>query len=189
MTAARTFFVQVLSWTLMLTVIAAGIALIVVPKAVGGLPLAVLSGSMVPVFDPGDVVVVRPVDPTELEVGDIITFQETSGTPELISHRIIGFAFGSDGREFLTRGDANEAADLAPVKQAQVMGEVWYIVPKVGYVATSMAHGWLRTAADVVAVGLLLYGGIAISSSLVGRRRSDRETDAHDDLAHEEVTA
>lgn len=195
MTTARTFLVQVFSWTLMFSVIAAGVALIVVPKAVGGRPLTVLSGSMVPAFDPGDVVVIRPVDVDELMIGDVITFQEKSGDPELISHRIIGISFASEGREFLTRGDANGSADLAPVSEAQVRGEVWYSVPLVGYVATSMAGGWMRTATDVIAVGLLLYGAIAIATAVVSRRRRrdddpiDDPIDDHTAREPEEVTA
>lgn len=191
MTTAKRVLVQVFSWTLMLSVIAAGAALIVVPKAVGGRPLTVLSGSMVPTFSPGDVVVVRPVEVDDLQVGDVITFQEKSGEPELISHRIIGEAFGSDGREFVTQGDANPTADLATVKAAQVRGEVWYTVPKVGYVAKSMAGGWLRTATDVFAVGLLLYAGWFIAAGVRDRRRSNHEETDQDETSdeHEEALA
>lgn len=171
MTTARTLLVQVFSWSLMLSVMAAGVALIVVPKAVGGRPLTVLSGSMAPAFDPGDVVVIRPVDVEDLRIGDVITFQEKSGEPELISHRIVGISFASEGREFVTRGDANGAVDLATVTESQVRGEVWYAVPLVGHVAVSMAGGWMRTATDVIAIGLLLYGSGAIASAVVARRR------------------
>lgn len=183
----KPFLVQVFSWTLMISVIASGAALIVVPKAVGGRPLTVLSGSMTPAFDPGDVVVIRPADPADLAIGDVITFQERSGAPELVTHRIIGISFGSQGEEFITRGDANGSADPSPVTAAQVRGEVWYSVPLVGYVAMSMAGGWMRTATDVIAVGLLLYGGIAIASAVVTRRR--RTTEEIEEPQHEEVPA
>ena len=58
---------------------------------------------------------------------------------------------------------------------------------KVGYVATSMAGGWLRTVADVVAVLLLLYGGWAVTTGLVARaRRKDTDPEVED---REEVHA
>ena len=171
MSATRTFLVQVFSWTLMLSVVAAAAALLIVPKAVGGRPLTVLSGSMVPTFDPGDAVVIRPVDVDELEIGDVITFQETSGEPELITHRIIGVSFGSAGREFVTRGDANGAADAAPVTEAQVRGEVWYTVPLVGYASVWTAGDLIGNLLDLAAAGLLIYGGFVIASELAARRR------------------
>ena len=37
--------------------------------------MIVLSGSMVPLFLPGDIVITKSVDPNELNVGDVITFQ------------------------------------------------------------------------------------------------------------------
>jgi len=52
------------------------VALIVVPRALGGASLTVLSGSMEPGIMPGDVVVTRGVDETRmaaLKVGDVIT--------------------------------------------------------------------------------------------------------------------
>ena len=178
---------RILSWVLMLSVIAAGVALIIVPKAVGARPLTVLSGSMTGTYDVGDVVIVKPVDTDDLRVGDVITFQAVSDDPTLTTHRIVALAFGTDGRQFVTQGDANGARDLAPVKPAQVKGEVWYSVPKVGYVATSMAGGWLRTIADVVAVLLLLYGGWAVTTGLVARaRRKDTDLAVED---REEVPA
>lgn len=163
--------VTALSWVIMLSVIAAGVALIIVPKAVGGRPLTVLSNSMTGTLEAGDVVIVKPVDPDELRIGDVITFQAVSNDPTLTTHRIVAFAFGSDGKQFVTQGDANNAQDLSPVKPEQVRGEAWYSVPKVGYVATSMAGGWLRTIADSVAILLLLYGGWTVTAGVIERRR------------------
>ncbi len=171
MSRTRALLVRVLSWSLLATVVAAGAALIVVPKATGARPLTVLSGSMAGTYDIGDVVVVRPVDTDDLRVGDVITFQPVSDDPNLTTHRIIAFNVGSEGTRYVTQGDANNAPDLLPVEPAQVKGEVWYSVPKVGYVATSLAGGWLRTVADVVAVLLLVYGGLTITTGLVARAR------------------
>jgi signal peptidase len=168
---ARTFLTQVVSWMLLAAVIAGALALIVVPKAAGGAPLTVLSGSMTGTYDIGDVVVVRPVDTDELGVGDVITFQPVSDDPALTTHRIESISVGSEGRSFVTRGDANNAADLSPVEPGQVVGEVWYSVPLVGFVSVWVAGDWVRLAVDVVAIALLLYGGWFLASGIVERRR------------------
>jgi signal peptidase I len=171
MSNARTFLTQVVSWMLLTSVIAGALALIVVPKATGGRPLTVLSGSMTGTYDIGDVVVVKPADTDELGVGDVITFQPVSDDPALTTHRIESISFGSEGRSFITRGDANNTADLSPVEPGQVVGEVWYSVPLVGYLSVWVAGDWVRLAIDMVAVALLLYGGWFLASGLVDRRR------------------
>jgi len=190
MTAARTVLTQVFSWFLLAAVIAGALALIIVPKATGARPLTVLSGSMTGTYDIGDVVIVKPVDTEQLAVGDVITFQPTSDDPTLTTHRIVAMSFGSEGQQFVTQGDANNAADLSPIKPEQVQGKVWYSVPLVGYASVWMASGWMRTATDVIAIGLLLYGGIAIASAVVSRRRrgDDDVIDEATDHELEEVS-
>ncbi len=181
---------RVLGWVMVFSVVLGAGALIVLPKATGARPLTVLSGSMTGTYDVGDVVIVRPVDTDELEVGDVITFQPVSDDPNLTTHRIVALAYGNNETHFVTQGDANNAVDPAPVKPAQVNGEVWYSVPKVGFVATSMAGGWLRTVTDLAAIGLLLYGGFSIMSGLVGRRRraaSTEDVEAVTDSEQEKV--
>lgn len=171
MSTARTFLTQVFSWALLTAVIAGALALIIVPKASGARPLTVLSGSMTGTYAIGDVVIVRPVDTDELAVGDVITFQARSDDPTLTTHRIVGLAYGSEGTQFVTQGDANDAADPSPIAPEQVRGEVWYSVPAVGYISVWLAGSWMRTALDLIAVGLLFYGGWFIAAGLIDRRR------------------
>ncbi|WP_167305850.1 signal peptidase I [Nocardioides euryhalodurans] len=165
---------KALSWALLIGVVTAGAALILVPKATGARPLTVLSGSMEPTYDIGSVVVVRPVDTDELAIGDVITFQPVSDDPRLTTHRIDGFAFGAEGKQFVTKGDNNDTVDLEPVSADQVRGEVWYSVPLVGYVSVWLAGGWVRTAINLFAVALLLYGGVLLAGGLVERRRREK---------------
>ncbi len=124
---------RVLSALLLGTVVLAGVALIGVPKATGSHPLTVLSGSMEPTYDPGDVVVVRPTDADDLQIGDVVTFQPESGNPDLTTHRVVAVVLTDQGRAYTTQGDANDAVDPAPVMPAQVRGTVWYSVPLVGH--------------------------------------------------------
>ena len=79
-------------------------------------------------------------------MGDVITFQPVADDPALTTHRIEAISVGSEGRQFVTRGDANNVADLSPVEPGQVVGEVWYSVPLVGYVSVWVAGDWVRLA-------------------------------------------
>lgn len=180
MTAARTFLTQAFSWALLTAVVAGALALIVVPKLSDARPLTVLSGSMEPTYDIGAAVIVRSVDIESLQVGDVITFQATSDDPQLTTHRIVGVTFGSEGRQFVTQGDANNAPDLTPVKPEQVMGEVWYSVPLVGYVSVWLAGPWASDLLDLAALLLVLYGGYHMTSGLVDKGRRSRAPELHD---------
>lgn len=100
------------------------------PPTVSGYRLfAVLSGSMSPEFETGSLVVVKPVDPAALHVGDIITFGNADG--QLVTHRIIGIENDGD-LSFITKGDANEVADSEPVPAHRVVGMMALAIPWLG---------------------------------------------------------
>jgi signal peptidase I len=134
--------------------LALAVAVVVAPKALGAVPLTVLSGSMEPGLSPGDVVVVRPVAAEDVRVGDVVTFQPVSDDPSLVTHRVVGVGMSGAGEStFTTRGDAN-GADDEPIVADQVMGRVAYSVPLVGHVTNA---SWGPTAVTVAAAALITY--------------------------------
>ncbi|GAB6939199.1 signal peptidase I [Isoptericola variabilis] len=161
----------------MVALLALAGATVVAPKAMGATPLTVLTGSMEPALSPGDVVVVRPVEPADVQVGDVLTFQPVSGDPTLVTHRVVGVMWGDgDPAGFVTRGDAN-GADDDPIVADQVRGRVVYSVPLVGHLTNA---SWAPTAVKVAAVGLILYGVVAVVTPDRSRRtrgRAERTTD------------
>ena len=164
------------------TVCAAALALLIVPKATGARPLTVLTGSMKGTYDPGSVVVVKPVRPDQLHVGDTLTYQITSDQPDVITHRVIKIVFTPDGkREFITQGDANGAPDAEPVVAGQVRGTVWYSVPWVGYASTFVQPSNRGIGIKVVSGGLIATPSTSSraacsSGAAAGRRRRTRLT-------------
>jgi signal peptidase I len=143
-----------------LVILAAAVALAVVPRVLDGAALTVLTGSMVPTYNPGDVVVVRGVDDAEREVqiGDVVSFQPLPNDPTLITHRVVATSFTSEGIRFVTRGDANSADD-EPLIPEQIKGEVVYGIPWVGHVSL-----WLGQRRTLVvtggAIALLAYATV-----------------------------
>jgi signal peptidase len=69
--------------------------------------LIVTSGSMSPTFDPGDLIVVTKIDPENVKVGDIVTFQTKE--KGILTHRVVEIK--TDG-EIVTKGDANQTVDF-----------------------------------------------------------------------------
>lgn len=173
----------VLSFAVLLLVIALAVMLIVVPKATGSIPLTVLTSSMEPGYPPGTLIIVRPVDPNTLLLGDVITYQMKPGVPGVITHRIIGINTSGDGRSFETQGDNNGKADAEPVTAEQVQGKLWYSVPFIGYVNNTVN---VENRAWLIPVGVALlfaYAGYMVLAGLFGavkRRRRRRSLAASD---------
>ncbi len=82
----------------------------------------VATGSMEPVINQNDVIVVKKSD--KYEVNDIITFKSDTA---YITHRIIA---ANDGN-YVTKGDANNAKDVA-ITEDKIIGKVIKISSKAG---------------------------------------------------------
>ena len=88
----------------------------------------VKSGSMEPAIKTGGIVVIRPAG--SYAVGDIITFGKDTKTQIPTTHRIVEIQKGS----FLTKGDANDTVDPAPVMESEVKGKLIFSLPYIGFV-------------------------------------------------------
>ncbi len=164
-----------LSAALLLLVIALAMLVIVIPKIVGGVPLTVLTSSMIPHYPPGTLIVDRPVDPKDLRIGDVATYQIESGKPGVITHRVTAIHSSSNGtRTFQFKGDNNSQPDAADVIEKQIQGSVWYSLPWIGYVNNAV-NGQSKLWIVPLLAGLLFaYAGYTIASSIVGARRKRR---------------
>jgi signal peptidase len=97
--------------------------------------MVVLSGSMEPIMMPGDMVVVVPVTPDKVVVGDVISFHAISENEQVIvTHRVV--AMDSTKGLVNTKGDNNNVMDLKPVKYDDIMGKAVSIIPLLGYLVT-----------------------------------------------------
>jgi len=105
-------------------------------RLVGLTPYVVLSGSMEPTYHVGSLIYVRSVDHKELASGDPITYMINQDT--VVTHRIIEVLESKDEPEtirYITKGDANSAADGSPVHYKNVIGRPVFSIPYLGYVS------------------------------------------------------
>lgn len=97
----------------------------------------VSSGSMVPVLQVFDVLVVQGNDPFEsVKVGDIIVFNRPAGQDRVIVHRVAAI-IDDDPYTIRTKGDANPASIPGtdfPITNKEYIGKVAYVIPQIGYV-------------------------------------------------------
>jgi signal peptidase len=100
----------------------------------GSQPTTIISGSMSPNLEIGDIVLVSDVDVNEIEVGDIIQFQIGNMSIPTI-HRVHEILEEGDNLEFITKGDANNNPDIFPVSPGQITGQVVFKIPKIGWIS------------------------------------------------------
>jgi signal peptidase len=107
-------------------------------------PNLVSGSSMVPALNAGDIVILRPVQPESIQVGDIVRVVH-DGTP--ILHRVIEIRGEEGSREYVTQGDANNVPDR-PAREEQIDGRVVLVVPKIGWLAIGVRRAlpWLNSS-------------------------------------------
>jgi signal peptidase len=123
---------------LLLAVLAGLVIASVAPQAVGLSAHVVVSGSMAPQIDVGDVVLTEPVDGAELRAGQVLLFTDPEQPDRLLLHRLVSFA---DDGSLVTRGDANPSNDSTHVSAADVQGLARMRVPFVGLPAQWRLEG------------------------------------------------
>ncbi len=141
------------------------------PRLSGATPYTVMTGSMRPTYPPGALVVIKPLDPDRVRVGDVVTYQLESGKPAVATHRVTQITHNLAGEtRFTTQGDANESADAEQVRPVQIQGRLWYSVPYLGYVNDVINVSQRQWATLIVAVGLIGYAA-AMFVAAFGERR------------------
>jgi signal peptidase len=115
------------------------IAVAIIWFAVGLFPMqptTVISGSMRPTLDVGDVVIIAKVSADTIKTGDIIQFREAEGVTTV--HRVVEIQESEGKRVFITQGDANSEPDAKPVIPENVVGKAVFAIPKIGWAAIAV---------------------------------------------------
>jgi signal peptidase I len=124
------------------------------PRLFGLTSLTVLSGSMQPTIDTGDLIVGRPIPAESARIGDVITFREP-GTERLVTHRVRDMQLSGRGIRLATKGDANNAPERWTITSGGTVSRVLYRLPKLGYVRSWMGGRFGRLIFIVIPVALL----------------------------------
>jgi signal peptidase len=110
-----------------------------VPSVGGYLPLIVLTDSMYPNIQSGDLIICQEVDPSSVQVGDVIAFFDPAGNgTSVVSHRVVSISNEDGVLSFHTQGDANNTQDEAAVPAENLVGVYQSRIPGVGNIAMFM---------------------------------------------------
>jgi signal peptidase I len=130
-------------WTVRLVVTLAVLAfgvLAVGPHVLDYRTMTMLTGSMSPVIDPGDVTIVTPLPVDEVGVGMIIAYHIPIDDHHLVSHRVVTVEHSADGTVTVqTKGDANDAVDpWTATLQGDTAYQVRAVIPALGHVIEAL---------------------------------------------------
>lgn len=162
-------------WSVFTTIIVAFVvimALLLVGCRVFGLQsFTILSGSMEPTYPTGSLIYVESVKPSEIEVGDPITYVLDESLT-VVTHRVV--EIDSEEQNFYTKGDAVENADPAPVYFENLIGRPVFCIPYLGYVANFIQNPpgmYICIVCAVVLLALLLVPDIV--QGIRNRKKGD----------------
>src|SRR3954466_8976646 len=132
------------------------LVLAVGPHLLGYRTLTMLAASMSPEIDPGDVVVVTPIEVSEVTEGMVITYHQPIEDHSVVTHRVVSVRTGADGSvQVRTKGDANTAIDpWTAALEGDTAYQLRVVIPELGHVIQALR-------APVVAP-VLLYGAPAL---------------------------
>jgi signal peptidase len=131
----------------------------------------VRSGSMEPVINVGDAVVIGPLDGPfgdGLQDGSVVTYRHGA---ELITHRVLSI----EGDALVTKGDAVEDPDPWPVTRQDIRGVYLFRIPYIGY-----ASSFIRTPLGRY-VAILVPGAILVALLFREARKRKKAQTQHDD--------
>ena len=102
-------------------------------KILGTYPLIVESNSMSPLFKKGDLIFSKPINPAEVKVGDIISFENIySSKHQIVTHRINKIINENGVKKYVTKGDANSFNDFYMLDGKCILGKYQSTIPAFG---------------------------------------------------------
>lgn len=149
------------------------------PNFFGYSVFRVLTGSMEPSLPVGSMVIVKRVEPSEVRVGDVITF--FSSDPALHgginTHRVVDIDDSGMDVLFMTKGDANMVSDEYGALGANLIGVVIYDSELLGSVVRLASNPLIFFPILVIPLAVILISNV-VSTVKTAKKIADEEEDA-----------
>lgn len=165
---------KILLGTILIVVVVFLMFALVAPIAFGERMAVVLSESMEPALPQKALAINMPVDPEEVEVGDIIAYIPWWDPEVTVSHRVVEIVTDNGELAFQTKGDANEDVDAWLIYPEDITGKVIFSIPYLGYIVNfSLVYirSWWGFAFLIAVPSIVVIGGTITGVSRSGNRR------------------
>ncbi len=140
-----------------------------VPSIGGYLPLIVLTDSMYPEIESGDLIICHTVKAEDVKERDVISFFDPAGNgTSIVTHRVIEIVTEDGEIKFRTRGDNNNTEDRDLVSSDDLVGIYKSRIPGAGHIAMFMQS----TTGLIICVVLPII--LIVAYDLIRRRLYDK---------------
>lgn len=132
---------------------------------IGGYRIFVVAtGSMIPKYQVGDVLISKEVDPQDIKVGDDIVYngKEGSFNGKVVTHQVISIEKQDNNYKIITKGIANTAQD-PEITQDQVMGKIIYKVKLLSLFEKAATNNYIFYFIIFVPIVLIMYRQMRIA--------------------------
>lgn len=120
------------------------------PSVFGIKSFIILTGSMEPTINVGDIIFVKE---SNYNVNDIVSFRDRSS---YVTHRIVRIDKNeAGGNLYYTKGDNNNIEDSLPINDSIIEGKVVKIIPKVGSIFMFIKKNLVAVFIGVIALYVL----------------------------------
>ncbi len=116
-----------------------------IPSIFGMKSFIVVSGSMEPTIETGDIVFIQ--ETTDIHENDIIAFKYKNS---VITHRVEKMVDNGGNKAYLTKGDANSQVDAEMILSKDLYGKYVFKINKLGNVVL-----FLRTKAGIIGISVI----------------------------------
>ena len=147
---------------------------------IGGIRMfSVATGSMIPVYNVGDVLISKEVEPEKIKVGDDIVYQGEKGSynGKVITHRVISIEKQEDGNyKIITQGVANNAQD-PEIDQTQVYGKIICKLHILSFLGKLTRNIYVFYFIIFIPVAILVYKNV---KNIINIGNEEEENDGED---------
>lgn len=118
----------------------------------------IATGSMLPKYEVGDVLISKTVSPSEIKKEDDVTYlgKEGTFTGKVVTHQVIDIEEENGNYKFHTKGLSNNEEDPI-VNQDQIIGKVVYKVQTLSYISKLIKNLYSFYFIIFIPVGLILF--------------------------------
>ena len=116
------------------------------------------TGSMIPKYQVGDVILIKETDINKIKVGDDVTYYGTSGSMKgkIVTHQVIEIKEKEGRKIFQTKGIANTSKD-PEISGDQIDGVVLTKLRIVGLITSVLQNGYVFYFFGVIPMTVLIF--------------------------------
>ena len=149
----------------------------------------IITQSMRPNIEPGDIVLDYKYSDDKYKIGDVITFTSSRNNASItITHRIINISQKDGKYYYQTKGDNNNAPDTELVSSNNVIGKVIFVFPKLGYAQQFILSttGWIVVIV-LPCVGIVIYDLLKVIRISINKKKKLKKNIVNEDKNKESI--